>query len=294
MQKLIPQMEAINRFLNLLRISHWTKAVFVLLGVFYTGSLEYLPYALLSAFSFCLIASAVYIYNDFHDREIDRLHPKKCYRPLASGEVSLKLIIITFTLCLIGGLSLSWFVSSQLALLLAIYLLINLAYNHMLKNVVILDTMCIASGFLLRILAGTIGIGLPISWWLTLVATSISFFIALCKRRLEKYLGLRSSTRVVLNKYTFFLLDNLIVLTAVMTFIIYFLYTLYVKSESFYFLLTLPFAAIGLWRFVWLTLNQWEDNDDPMTIFFRDKFSRLNVICFLILSVVATQMLLPL
>lgn len=279
-------MTSMKHVFKLLRLSHWTKAAFVLLGVFYAGTFEFLPDALLAALAFCLIASAVYIYNDIQDREEDRLHPQKCYRPLASGEISIDLAVGMLALLLIGGLILAWSISSTLAALLGIYLLVNVAYNHLLKNVPILDVLCIASGFLLRVLAGTIGIGLPISRWLALSATLISLFIALCKRRLEKQLGLRFSTRAVLKKYPSRLLDILIMLTAVASFITYLFYTIYARDESFYFLLTLPFAAIGIWRFAWLTTRN-SDNDDPVSLFFNDNLSRFNLLCFVILTCIA-------
>ena len=279
-------MTPIKQFFMLLRFSHWSKAAFVLLGVFYSGSLEYLPDALLGAFSFCLIASAVYIYNDIQDREQDRLHPQKCRRPLASGNVSLPFALSIFAILLVGGLLLAGLISINLAALLGLYLLINLAYNHALKNLPILDVLCIASGFMLRVLAGTIGIGLPISWWLTLTATLISLFIALCKRRLEKQLDLTYTTREVLKKYSPRLLDYMINGTAFCCFVAYLLYTIYARDESFYFLLTIPFAAIGLWRFAWVTRRS-SGNDDPVSLFLSDNLSRFNSLCFLILTLIA-------
>ncbi len=221
-------MTTIKQIFLLLRLSHWSKAAFVLLGVFYSGSLAYLPNALLAAFSFCLIASAVYIYNDLQDREEDRLHPFKRHRPLAAGEISAAFAFSLLVVLLLGGMVLAWSISVNLAALLGLYLFINLAYNHVLKNLPVVDVLCIASGFMLRVLAGTIGIGLPISWWLTITATLVSLFIALCKRRLEKQLGLKFATRAVLKRYSFHLLDTMILATAVSCFIAYLLYTIYV------------------------------------------------------------------
>ncbi|KTD16324.1 decaprenyl-phosphate phosphoribosyltransferase [Legionella jordanis] len=278
-------MTSLTNLFKLLRLSHWTKAAFVLLGVVYAGAPEFLPDALLAALSFCLIASAVYIYNDFQDREEDRLHPQKRERPLASGEVSLDFALSLLAILLIGGLVLAWAISSTLAALLGIYLLINLAYNHLLKSIPVLDVLCIASGFLLRVLAGTIGIGLPISLWLAVSATLISLFIALCKRRLEKQLHLLS-TRAVLKKYSSRFLDILIAITAVASFATYLLYTIYAREESFYFLLTLPFAAIGIWRFAWLS-TRGADIDDPVSLVFNDNLSRFNLLCFLVLTLIA-------
>lgn len=279
-------MSSIKQFFLLLRLSHWSKAAFVLLGVFYSGSLDYLPKALLAALSFCLISSAVYIYNDLQDREEDRLHPQKCRRPLASGDISLDFALSMLAILLLGGLVLGWLISSTLAALLGLYLLLNLAYNHSLKNLPVFDVLCIASGFMLRVLAGTVGIGLPISCWLTLTATLISLFIALCKRRLEKQLDLKYATRAVLKKYSSRLLDFMILGAAISCFVAYLLYTIIVREQSFYFLLTLPFAAIGLWRFAWLTTRN-GDNDDPVSLFISDNLSRFNLLCFLILTIVA-------
>lgn len=279
-------MKSIQQFFFLLRLSHWSKAAFVLLGVFYSGSIAFLPRALWASLAFCLIASAVYIYNDLKDMEEDRLHPHKCRRPLASGEFSLDLAVGMLIVLLLSGIVLGWMISSSLAAILALYLLINLAYNHLLKSIPVLDVLCIASGFLLRVLAGTVGIGLPISRWLALAATLISLLIALCKRRLEKQLGLRSNTRVVLKKYSIKTLDSLIELSTLACFIAYLFYTLLAREQSFYFMLTLPFAAIGLWRFSWLATRD-NDNDDPISIFFSDNLSRVNLLCFIGLTVIA-------
>lgn len=279
-------MTSIKQFFFLLRFSHWSKAAFVLLGVIYAGTPAYIIDALLAALSFCLIASAVYIYNDFQDIEEDKRHPQKCLRPLASGEISVDIAFGTLVMLLITGMLIAWSVSMILPVILGVYLLINLGYNHFLKNLPVLDVLCIASGFMLRVLAGTVGIGLPISWWLTITATLVSLYIALCKRRLEKQLGLKYETRAVLKKYSPRTLDYLISSVAVSCFIAYLLYTIVVQDESSYFLLTLPFAAIGLWRFAWLTTRD-SEIDDPVTLFFSDNLSRFNLFCFMLLTLVA-------
>lgn len=283
---MVTNMKLIRQFLYLLRFSHWSKAAFVLLGVLYSGAFSYLPVALLAALAFCFIASAVYIYNDLQDREEDRLHPQKCNRPLASGEFSLDMAVFTLAILLLLGMGLAWSISSALAALLGLYLLINVLYNHLLKSIPVLDVLCIASGFLLRVLAGTIGIGLPISWWLATAATLVSLLIALCKRRLEKQLGLKYETRLVLKRYTLQTLDALITLTAIACFLTYLFYIMVVREQSTYFLLTLPFAAIGIWRFAWLSCQD-NDNDDPVSIFFNDNLSRFNLLCFMVLTITA-------
>ncbi len=275
----------------LLRLSHWSKACFVLLGVLYAGKSEYWLSALGAAFAFCLVASAVYIYNDLQDLEEDRAHPIKSQRPLAEGSVSPIVAKRVLWVCLGAGILQGVFMSWVLLLILSIYLLINLFYNHGVRCVPLLDVICIASGFLLRVLAGTVGIGLPISWWLCVAATLLSLFIALCKRRLE--MTMKQTIRTVLHRYSPQILDRLIVVVASGCFITYLLYTIYARSERAFFLGTLPFAALGLWRFAVLSLEQDPStkphNDDPIALFLSDALSRINGLFFIVFTLMAVM-----
>lgn len=279
-------MDKLFNYFLLLRVSHWSKAVFVMIGVIYSPVPGYLFPALVASFCFCLVASAVYIYNDIQDRSEDRLHPYKSNRPIASERVSIEDAIGIMFLLIIVGLGLSWLISKTLVLILTIYLLINLAYNHLFKLIPILDVLCIAMGFMLRVLAGTTGIGMPISVWLLIAATLLSLFIALNKRQLEIQLGLKNSTRKVLRQYHPLLLQRLISGTGVACLLTYILYIVYVREEAYYFVLTLPFAAIALWRFAWLSKRE-ATNDDPLNVFLYDKLSSLNLLCFSVLTLMA-------
>lgn len=278
--------ERLKNLCSLLRVSHWTKSVFVMLGFCYSPVPGYFIPALLASFAFCLISSAVYIYNDIEDRTEDSLHPYKRYRALASEKVSVSEAIFMLFLLLISGLVLGWVISKSLAIILCVYLIVNIAYNHILKFLPIFDVLCIATGFMLRVLAGTLGIGLPISTWLTIAATLLSLFIALNKRRLEMRLGLKHATREVLKKYNPALLHWFIISVGILTFITYIFYIVYAHDESFYFMLTVPLAAIALWRFAWLA-TQDIDNDDPVIIFLNDRLSRINLWCFVVLTFMA-------
>lgn len=279
-------MDRFKNYVSLLRMSHWTKSIFVMLGFFYTPVTGYLTPALLASLSFCLISSAVYIYNDVEDRSEDSLHPQKCRRPLASDKVTVFEAIVLLFVLLVAGIVLGWMVSKQLAIILTLYLVVNVAYNHILKLIPIFDVACIATGFMLRVLAGTVGIGLPISGWLTVAATLLSLFIALNKRRLEMQLGLKHATRQVLRKYHPVLLHWLIVTIGLICFVTYLLYIIFARDEAFYFILTLPFAAFALWRFSWLAAQD-VDNDDPVDVFLSDRLSRMNLYCFAVLTFMA-------
>lgn len=273
-------------YFSLLRVSHWSKSIFVLLGFFYTPIPGYFYSAVLAAFSFSFISSAVYIYNDIQDLSEDSLHPHKSKRALASDQLTVVEALGMLLLMLTLGMLLSSFVSRQLVIILACYLLVNLLYNHLFKLIPILDVSCITIGFMLRVLAGTIGIGVEISTWLFIAASLLSLFIALNKRRLEMQLGLKNSTRKVLKKYNPKWLHASIALTGMACFITYLFYTLIARSESFFFILTLPFAAIALTRFAWLATQNIE-NDDPITVFLSDRLSRINLGCFSILTFMA-------
>lgn len=279
-------MERLKYFILLLRVPHWAKSVFVILGFCYTPVPGYLLPALLASLAFCFISSAVYIYNDIEDRVEDSLHPLKKHRPLASDKISITEAVVTLFLLLVIGLILGWFISKKLALILCIYLLVNIAYNHLFKVIPIADVLCIAVGFMLRVLAGTVGIGLPISVWLAITATLLSLFIALNKRKMEMQLGLKQTTRKVLKKYHPQVLQWLIAFTGSTCFITYVLYIIYVRDQSFYFMLTVPFAAIALWRFTWLTTRE-SNNDDPIIVFINDQLSRINLWCFVVLTFMA-------
>ncbi len=279
-------MERLKHLFLLLRVSHWAKAVFVMLGFCYTPTPGYFIPALLASLAFCLISSAIYIYNDIEDKTEDSLHPHKRHRPIASGSVSISEAIFMLFLLLLTGLTLGWLISKKLAIILCIYLVINVAYNHLFKLIPIVDVLCIAAGFMLRVLAGTVGIGLPISIWLIVTATLLSLFIALNKRQMEMQLGLKHATRKVLKKYNPIVLHWLILVIGFASFITYVFYIIYARDESFYFMLTVPFAAIALWRFAWLATQNIE-NDDPVIVFLSDRLSRINLWCFVVLTFMA-------
>ena len=257
-----------------------------MLGFCYTPTPGYFIPALLASLAFCLISSAVYIYNDIEDRSEDSLHPYKRHRPIASEKVTVSEAIFMLFLLLITGFTLGWFISKKLAIILSVYLVINIAYNHLFKLIPVIDVLCIAAGFMLRVLAGTLGIGLPISIWLIVAATLLSLFIALNKRRMEMRLSIKYATRKVLEKYNPWVLHCFIVAIGIVSFFTYLFYIIYARDESFYFMLTVPFAAIALWRFAWLAKQDIE-NDDPVIVFLSDRLSRINLWCFVILTFMA-------
>ncbi|GAA4410440.1 decaprenyl-phosphate phosphoribosyltransferase [Advenella faeciporci] len=221
--------------------------------------------------AFCAMASAVYILNDLVDVETDRAHPIKCKRPIASREISpyhAKILLVALFLASVG-LSIS--VSIYVAACTISYFIINIFYSLSLKHVVILDVFLISSGFMLRILAGTLGLGIAPSAWLLLCGLMITLFMGFSKRRAE-LLMLKGGdkqdqalTRRVLDDYSPIILEQYIAITAAGTILSYGLYTVSPKTIQLHntenLILTLPFVMYGIFRYIFLLHRCSRGND---------------------------------
>jgi len=204
--------------------------------------------------AFCLISSAVYLLNDVIDREADRAHPIKCHRPIASGSLPVPIALIAAALVAILSLAVGASVSPGLAAVIAGYAVIQMAYCLSLKRQPLLDLFCIASGFLLRALAGLMATGLGASPWFLLTIGLLALFLAVEKRKAELRISLDRGvvTRQVLLRYSLPLLQRLESLVASSAFMAYSLWsagpTLRGASTS-WMLLTVPFVIAGIFRY---------------------------------------------
>lgn len=173
--------------IRLLRPHQYIKNGFVLLGVVFSHQWDNatLLSASLAFLAFCAMASAVYVLNDIFDVEADRLHPKKRHRPIASGAISVRAAWGMFAGLAMLSLALGSAVGYWVPALLSTYLVLNVAYSLRLKHVVILDVFVISAGFMLRILAGTVGLGIAPSHWLLLCGLMVTLFLGFAKRRAE-------------------------------------------------------------------------------------------------------------
>jgi 4-hydroxybenzoate polyprenyltransferase len=246
--------------LRLLRPHQWIKSAFVFVGVIFGHAWDkpnYLGAALLAAAGFSLAASCVYVFNDLADRERDRAHPKKRNRPLASGAISVPAAVTLGATCGVAGLALSWLAAPAVALLVGGYLLINVGYTLGLKHVSILDVFIISSGFMLRIVAGTEGIGIEASQWLLLCGMMVTLFLGFSKRRAELFAMAGDDTgahRKVLDEYDPALLDKMIGVCASGTIVCYSLYTLspqtIAQHHTTALIWTVPFVLYGMFRYL--------------------------------------------
>jgi len=199
--------------LNLIRVKHYIKNIYVWLAIIFSGRLLEIN-SLISVFfaflAFSLTSSAVYIINDIKDKEKDKLHEKKKNRPIASGAISIKRAKLIASTCLILALIFNCFSTNNnySYLYLGGYLILNLAYTFKLKEIPLLDITIIVIGFMIRMMYGAFVINVEISNWLYLTLISVSFFQALGKRRNEMSYKEEGQTRAVLKNYTKEFLDK--------------------------------------------------------------------------------------
>ena len=264
-------------YVRLLRAQEWIKNGFVFVGILFANAWrqpEMLQHVVVTAAAFCLISSGVYIFNDLLDRDQDRAHPRKSLRPLAAGTISSTSAIVLLIILWLVGFGAAVSVSRSVLVILASYALINVAYSLGVKHIVVLDVFAIASGFMLRILAGTVGVGIPPSQWLLLCGLMIALFLGFSKRRAELYAtGEDMSHRRVLENYHPVFLDKMIVLTATCVILTYSLYTLSPvtiqthKTDALIY--TVPFVMYGIFRYIYALHNQ-TGGTEPAREIFRD------------------------
>ena len=280
-----------NRLVDLIRLSRpleWLKNGFVFTG-FLFGEQYANPHlffrVLLAAIAFCFVSSCVYIANDIADCENDRNHPKKKKRPLPSGEVTVP-AALGLSLFFAGfGLFLGWVVSYQVVVILVLYTVMNLFYSFRWKQVVIVDVFCISAGFMLRILAGTIGVGIPPSVWLLFCGMMITLFLGFSKRRAELIaLGEKGEGhRKVLESYEPAFLDEVIGICATGVIIAYSLYTMSSETIAVHhtenLIYTVPFVVYGLFRYLFL-LHHCHLGGDPTKDLLKDPHIIGVVLCW--------------
>lgn len=243
-----------------MRIRQWTKNGFIFFALIFDKQLfnpEPFVRTLAGFFLFCLVSSAVYLYNDIADVEADRNHPEKKFRPIASGQLPLGVAQLSATLLMAVALPLGYLLSPLFSLILASYLVINLLYSRWLKHVPILDVLIVSSGFVLRVAAGVALITVErFSPWLYMITILFSLYIGLGKRRAEMNLLAQgaSAHRRVLDGYTIPLLDQYITIVSGMTIVAYSLYTFSAPNlpENHAMMLTIPFVVYGIFRYLQL------------------------------------------
>lgn len=264
--------------IKLMRPFQWYKNGFVFTGLLFSNETFNVPLLLkviLATIAFSLASSAIYVFNDVIDCENDRHHPEKKERPIAKGIVSIPAAISLSIGTGLAGLLLGLLVSWQVLIIILAYIALNLAYSYRLKNVVIVDVFCIAAGFMLRILAGTIGVGIPPSKWLLLCGLLITLFLGFAKRRAEMLaLSNKEEHRKVLHNYGAVLLDEIMSICAAGVIISYSLYTMSPETIATHntenLIYTLPFVIYGIFRYIYI-LHHRNSGGDPSRDLLKDR-----------------------
>ncbi|HET9113617.1 MAG TPA: decaprenyl-phosphate phosphoribosyltransferase [Burkholderiales bacterium] len=271
-------MKTVVNLWRLMRPHQWLKNGFVFTGLIFGHAWhdEYLVYrVIVAAIAFSLISSAIYVVNDMADCERDRLHPLKRLRPLAAQQIRMTtagLFALVLALC---AVSLASSVSYAVLAIVMAYALMNLAYSVYLKHIVILDVFIIAAGFMLRILAGTLGVGIPPSQWLLLCGLMVTLFLGFAKRRAEmiELTADKTAHRKVLAYYSPVLLDKMIGITATGVIMSYSLYTMSPDTIRVHgttnLIYTVPFVMYGVFRYIYL-LHRQGGGGDPSRDVVRD------------------------
>ncbi|WP_454995170.1 decaprenyl-phosphate phosphoribosyltransferase [Bulleidia extructa] len=266
-------MERVRNYIKLMRLKHCVKNILILLPLVFSG--EFFQYgkllsSVLGFLAFSFLASAVYILNDIQDVEKDRLHPKKKFRPIASGKVSEKQGKVLSVVAMIGAITLNFLATTNYVsfIFLGIYLVMNIFYSKGLKNVPLLDIVVLASGFLLRLIYGGIVTNIHISNWLYLTVITASFYMGLGKRRNELgKSGNQINTRKVLKYYNYAFLDKNMYMCLGLTNAFYALWVIGTQKEVM--IWTVPMVMVLGMKY---SLNIERDSDgDPVEVILQDK-----------------------
>ena len=285
--------------LKIIRVRQWTKNFFVFIPMFFGGSLFYLndwQASALTFIAFCLAASAIYCLNDIIDVDADRRHPKKCHRPIASGLVGKGEAYTLFALLAILSVVVPLFLVSVLvAMVVAVYLLINIAYCIRLKQYAIIDVCIVAMGFVLRIVAGGYATDIVLSRWIVMMTFLLTLFLSFTKRRDDVLIMNETGEAPRKNtiRYNLTFINQAITITGAVMLVCYIMYTVSpevikrFQCPNLY--MTSFFVVLGLLRYIQLTVVD-EKSGDPTRLILSDRFVQLVVLGWILSFVVIIYM----
>ena len=262
-----------------LRPSQWTKNL-IIFGALGLGQRLFDANALVRSIAafviFCLLSGVVYLLNDVVDREADRLHPIKRYRPIASGEVPIGAALSLAAVLGAGALAAAFWLRPLFGVMALSYVALLALYSGPLKHLVIIDVLTIAIGFVLRAVAGAVVIDVAVSPWLYVLTILLALFLVLSKRRHELVLLADQATghRRILEEYSPYLLDQMIAVVTASTLVAYAIYTVspetIAKFQTNLLGLTLPFPLYGIFRYLYL-VHQKEGGGNPSDMLLSDR-----------------------
>ncbi len=273
--------------LKSMRPRQWPKNGFVFVALFFDGKMldpESLIRTITAFILLCFMSSAVYLMNDLSDIEGDRQHPTKRFRPLPAGELSPTVAAVTAVIFAVGSLVAGYFLSVEFALILLLYIGSQIAYTFWLKNVVLLDVLVVALGFILRIAAGVTVIEVErFSPWLYLFGGFLALFMIIGKRRHELVLlgDEAGKHRKILKEYNIDLVDRLMGLVTASAIVSYSLYTFLAEGlpPNHAMMYTIPFLIYGIFRYLYL-IHVKHEGGAPEEIALRDRPLQIDLVLF--------------
>lgn len=274
--------------MKLLRVKNYIKNLLILLPLVFSKNLfnfSVLPSVFFCVVSFCALSSAVYIFNDLCDRKNDALHPQKCKRPIASGDVSVKKAIVVLCFLVVISFLANYFAcgfSLVPWLLIFSYLILNVLYSVKLKHVPLLDIVILVSGFLIRVFYGAKIIDVSVSNWLYLTVLAVSFYMGLGKRRNEIKLSGDNDTRSVLSFYSYDFLDKNMYVCSALAIVFYSLWCVDASTIASFgsnkLIYTIPFIILICMSYS-LSVEK-SESDDPVDIVFENKFLLILILLY--------------
>ena len=265
-----------------MRIRHWVKNLFVFIPLLVSGSFlnfHLVIQSFIAFISFSFLSSSVYLFNDIIDIENDKLHYVKKNRPIASGKISIPVGYFLIFILLFLIIFLQSLLTENIYEILFMYLFVNINYSLWLKNISIIDVICISSGFVFRVLAGVISTGLETSSWLILMTFTISMLLALGKRKFELKKNKTNKTRVSLKYYTLKSIESMQNIFVTCSLIFYLLYVNlndYFPGDKNFLLFSSIFVVAGLLRYIQISSEE-SNFEEPTEILYNDKFITISV-----------------
>ena len=283
----------IRHIIKVARPTHWIKNIFVFLPVFFGGALlntTEVVAAALTFMSFSLAASAIYCLNDIIDVDADRAHPVKCKRPIASGAISIPQAYGMMTVSLLISIVLMFLLPEGHAksiLVIIAYFVINVAYCLRLKEYAIIDVCIIASGFVLRILAGGYATGVHLSKWIVLMTFLLTLFLAFAKRR-DDVLRMNTTGRAPrknTSRYNLTFINQAITITGSVMVVCYVMYTVSPEiiaqfaTDKLY--LTSILVILAILRYLQISVVD-EKSGDPVKVALSDRATQLILLAWML------------
>jgi len=285
-------MDKIKLIFVSLRPRHWVKNIFIFAAPFFSLQLFHREnfFGLLAGFiTWCMMTSAMYLFNDIIDKKYDTLHTLKKGRPIASGAIKPSVAFLWCAGLTAVSLYLGAGIKRDFAFYLALYLFINLAYSLYLKEVFILDVMAIAAGFVLRVVSGAVLVNVGVSEWIIMCTLLVSLFLGFGKRQEEITTLAQDAAdhRPVLKSYDQGFLERIPYVLVSSTIVCYMLYTVsgeaIRKFGSKNLIYTTPFVIYGLFRYVYIAYEK-EKGADPTQVIFSDRPTLVNILLWIIVT----------